>query len=231
MGTRRFRSCSDWGARCPRFSQHGRLSGVLASLWGNESFDRPVLDFGSFVEGVILHDWNYGLIDTLPIMEAGEEEWLAMAARGVHHTFENPITDIVVKLHLKRLLNSHDYPERQKLARMVDQQVTNRLLQTDFTLADFEWADKITRFCDMVAFDFSFERPTTETIKLYAQRGADQMTPVTYQIRPNGKIHIDPWPFSEPCYSGFILGYQREGYPDNLCPVIVEFQLFPQEKS
>jgi len=211
-------------------SEHGRLSGVLASLWGNEAFDRPAFDFAAFVEGVILHDWNYGLVDTLPIMEAGEEEWLAMAARGVHHTFENPITDIVVKLHLKRLLNSHDYPERQELVRVIDKHVAVRLPQTGFALADFEWADKITRFCDMVAFDFSFERPTTETIELYDRCGSDQLTPITYQINPNGKIHIDPWPFSVPCYAGFILGYQREGYPDNLCPVIVEFHLSPKDR-
>jgi len=211
-------------------SEHGRLSGVLASLWGNEGFDRPAFDFGAFVEGVILHDWNYGLVDTLPIMEAGEEEWLTMAACGVHHTFENPVIDIVVKLHLKRLLNAHNYPERQKLVRVIDRHVASRLPQTAFTLTDFEWADKITRFCDMVAFDFSFEQPTTETIKLYARRGVGQMTPVTYEIKPNGEIQVDPWPFSVPCYSGFIFGYQREGYPNDLCPVILEFHLFPKDK-
>jgi hypothetical protein len=212
-------------------SEHGRLAGMLALLWGNADFDRPALDFAAFVDGVILHDWNYGLIDTLPIMEAGEEEWLAMARRGVEHTFENPITDIVVKLHLKRLLKSHDYPERQKLVRVIDGQVAARLPQTGFTLADFEWADKITRFCDMVAFDFSFEQPTTATIDLYARCDVDQMIPVTYEIKPDSKIHVDPWPFSVPCYSDFIFGYQRAGYPDNLCPVIIKFQLFPKDKS
>jgi len=211
-------------------SEHGRLSGVLASLWGNDRFDRPVLNFAAFVEGVILHDWNYGLTDTLPIMEAGETEWLAMARRGVEHTFANPTTDIVVKLHLKRLLNSHDYPERQKLARVIDRQVETRLPETGFALTDFEWADKITRFCDMVAFGFSFEQPTTETIDLYACRNSSAMTPLTYQIKLNGEIQVDPWPFSVPCYSGFVFGYQREGYPANLCPVIIRFHLFPKDR-
>jgi len=209
-------------------SEHGRLSGVLASLWGNDDFDRPALDFTPFVNGVILHDWNYGLVDILPIMEAVEAEWLEMAARGVNHTFDNPITDIVVKLHLKRLLNSHNYPERQKLARMIDGQVAARLPQTKFTLADFQWADKITRFCDMVAFDFSFEQPTTETIELFARRDATQTIPVTYQIKRNGVIEIDPWPLSVPRHTGFIFGYHREGYPDNLCPVIIEFYISPK---
>ena len=66
-------------------SEHGRLSGILASLWGNESFDRPAFNFAAFVEGVILHDWNYGLIDTLSIMEADEEEW------GVLSTDDRPV--------------------------------------------------------------------------------------------------------------------------------------------
>ncbi len=209
-------------------SEHGRLSGVLASLWGNSRFDRPVLDFDAFVRGVTLHDWNYGLIDTLPIMEAGEAEWLAMAQRGVEHTFENPITDIVVNLHIKRLLNSHDYPERQKLAQVIDRQVAARLPETGLTLSDFEWADKITRFCDMVAFDFSFEQPITETIQLYARREDGQTTGVTYQICAGGNIIINPWPFSESEYGGFILGYRRDTYPGLLQPVVVGFHLLPQ---
>jgi acyl carrier protein phosphodiesterase len=212
-------------------SEHGRLAGVLASLWGNEAFERPALDFAAFVAGVTLHDWNYALVDTLPIMEAGEAEWLAMACRGVAHTFANPITDIVVKLHLKRLLNSHDdYPERQELVRVIDQQIALRLPQTDFTLAQFLWADKITRFCDMVAFDFSFEQPTSKTVDLYACRDSSAITPVSYQIKGNGIIEIDPWPLSVPAYSGFILGYQREGYPDNLYPQVIAYHLTPQEK-
>jgi hypothetical protein len=111
---------------------------------------------------------------------------------------------------------------------VIDEQVASQLPQTGFTLADFEWADKITRFCDMVAFDFSFEQPTTETIELHARRDAAQTIPATYEIKSNGAIQIDPWPFSVPCYSGFIFGYQREEYPDNLCPVVVEIHLFPK---
>lgn len=50
--------------------EHGRLAGTVASLWGNDDFARPVIDFASFVQGVALHDWHYGPIDNLPIGEA-----------------------------------------------------------------------------------------------------------------------------------------------------------------
>jgi hypothetical protein len=38
--------------------EHGRLTGTLAAMWGNDDIDRPVIDFASFVRGVALHDWH-----------------------------------------------------------------------------------------------------------------------------------------------------------------------------
>ena len=45
-------------------AEHGKQAGLLASLWGNETFDKPPVDFSAFVNGVVLHDWAYGLLDT-----------------------------------------------------------------------------------------------------------------------------------------------------------------------
>lgn len=39
--------------------EHSRLAGIFASYWGNQDFDKPVLDNAAFVEGVALHDWHY----------------------------------------------------------------------------------------------------------------------------------------------------------------------------
>ena len=84
--------------------EHGRLAGTLAAMWGNDDFDKPVIDFTSFVWGVTLHDWHYGVVDNVPIGEANEADWLAMVRKGVDHWFDDPITDIVTKLHMRRLL-------------------------------------------------------------------------------------------------------------------------------
>jgi hypothetical protein len=78
--------------------EHGRLAGILAQQWGNDNFDRPSMNFASFVEGVALHDWHYSFGDNLPIDGADEEAWLAMTRRGLVLRLPDPISDIVAKL-------------------------------------------------------------------------------------------------------------------------------------
>jgi hypothetical protein len=196
--------------------EHGRLAGILAQHWGNEQFGRPVLNFASFVQGVALHDWHYGFGDNLPIQGANEADWLAMTRRGLELRFDDPITDIVAKLHLRRLLSSAESPERQAMMAQLDDYVDGRLPETGFGRAEFEWADGITRFCDMAAFDFAFEVPCERTVTVGNRVNGPKETAVAYQIKANGDVIIDPWPFAVPFISGSIMGFQTEGYPEKL---------------
>jgi len=50
-------------------SEHAKLAGTLALLWGNTSFDLPETDWLSFIAGVGLHDRGYGYLDTSAIDE------------------------------------------------------------------------------------------------------------------------------------------------------------------
>ena len=130
--------------------EHGRLAGTLAAMWGNNDFDRPVIDFESFVRGVALHDWHYGVIDNSPIGEANEADWLAMVRKGVEYWFDDPMADIVAKLHLKRLLSGRNTSETEILINRIELRITERLPQTRFSRQQFEWADIITCFCDQL---------------------------------------------------------------------------------
>ncbi|MDX1474119.1 MAG: DUF3891 family protein [Reinekea sp.] len=203
--------------------EHGRLAGIFALLWGNENFDKPAIDFASFVQGVALHDWHYGPVDNLPIREASEGEWLTMVRKGVEQWFANPTTDIVTKLHLKRLLSGRESPEISELVSQLELRLAERLPQTSFTREHFEWADRITAFCDDLAFDFSFEKPVEETLLLPTKIHSSEETPITYIIRPNGEIWVVPWPFSQPSFSGIIVGYERPGYPEKLKPKVIPY--------
>ncbi len=207
--------------------EHGRLAGVFAYLWGNEAFDRPALDFASFVQGVALHDWHYSPIDDLPIGEAGEAEWLTLFSKGAAYWFTDPVTDIVAKLHLKRLVSRSDSAEMERLASLVEARIVERLPETGFSREQFEWADRITRFCDDLAFHFSFELPVVKTTTLYSRVGSRKETAVTYEIRANGEISIKPWPFSPPSFAGIIMGYERAGYPEKLLPQVLPFRCQP----
>lgn len=207
-------------------SEHGRLSGTLAAMWGNDNFDKPAVDFTSFVRGVALHDWHYGVIDNLPISEASENDWLKTTRRGVEYWFDDPITDIVVKLHIKRLVSGQNTPERKGLINRIELRISERLPQTHFSREQFEWADKITRFCDHLAFDFSFEEPIEHTVSVYSKTTTNKKTPLTYKIKPGGKIEVAPWPFSVDTFSGIIIGYQQADYPETLTPEVVRFQVY-----
>lgn len=203
--------------------EHSRLAGTLAQHWGNDQFDRPAMNFASFVAGVALHDWHYGFGDNLPIDGADEKEWIAMTRRGLALRLPDPISDIVAKLHLRRLCSYNRTAERVALMAEFDEVVRARLPETEHSRAEFEWADKITRFCDNIAFHFSFEAERELTANVCMQAGDERETAVTYHIQPKGQITIDPWPFAVPDISGMIIGYQAESYPNILQPVIVPF--------
>jgi hypothetical protein len=205
--------------------EHGRLAGRLAAQWGNEQFERPTLDFAAFVAGVALHDWGYGVLDDVPILEASEEAWLAVVSKGIANRFDDATTDIVAKLHIRRLLTLNPSPEREGLIEQIDHLVADRLPETGRTRAAFEWADKITRFCDNVAFDFSFEAPVNRRYPLSPRVGSDSETAVSYQLGQEGDVLVDPWPFSTPVIAGHLIGFRRDGYPDLLRPVLVPYRL------
>lgn len=207
--------------------EHGRLSGEIAARWGNERFDRPAFDFASFVEGVAFHDWGYGVVDNLPIGRRSEESWLAVVRKGVALRFDSPISDIVAKLHIRRLLSWNESPARQALIDALDARVDERLPETGCTRGDFEWADKITRFCDFLAFDFAFENPTKRAMRISPKVDSSAEVEVRYRIGTRGQVFVNPWPFSMPAFSGSIIGYRREGYPEALNPLIVRYEIKP----
>ncbi|MEM7799974.1 MAG: DUF3891 family protein [Chloroflexota bacterium] len=210
--------------------EHGRLCGTLASHWGNERFDKPTIDFETFVTAVTLHDWHYKLIDDTPITLASDEEWLEITNQGVELWFDDPTVDILIKLHIKRLLSFgiHVTDDVPRMIDAVDVRIASRLKETSYTMADFLWADRITRICDFLSFDLHFEKPVSRECQVFANVGSDQETAITHQILGPGEVRVDPWPFDRPEISGFLVAYAREGYPDRLKPQRIPYQISPR---
>lgn len=207
--------------------EHSRLAGIFASLWGNQDFERPIIDNIAFVQGVALHDWHYSPIDNLPLGEASEAEWLEVVRKGVEHWYADPTTDIVAKLHIKRLLSNAQSLEAENLSESIEVRITERLPQTIFTREQFEWADKITAFCDFLSFDYCFEEPVRKTRSVYTNVNSNEAKPITYWIKPGGEITVEPWPFSISSFSGMIIGYERPGYPERLQPIVMPYYCHP----
>ena len=83
-----------------------RLAAHLAVHWGNESFDRPRVPWESYLTGVLYHDRGFGLLDRHELGVASEVERLRMFHRTVTSVFADPVAEIVIQMHVLRLLSS-----------------------------------------------------------------------------------------------------------------------------
>ncbi|MFW5771939.1 MAG: DUF3891 family protein [Phototrophicaceae bacterium] len=210
--------------------EHARLSGMLAALWGGGVFERPALDFDSFVLGVTFHDRDYGFIDAYPLQGMAPEDWLAVKRGHLEQRLDDPIAEAVAVMHMRRLLTyaptEDDALRRatEQLKAAADDRIAGAVAASGHPQADFAFADRITAFCDAVAFDFAFEAPADGTVKVFATRADAQPTELRYRIS-GGVINVDPWPFAVDTAAGFVLGYQATGYPDNLQPVKLDWRI------
>lgn len=202
--------------------EHSRLAGMLAWHWGNEAFDRPAIDFASFARGVTLHDWHYGMLDNSPLGETSRKQWMAIARAGVDMTYDDPVTDIVTKYHLRRLIGEPGDGEVAALLGRLEDRISQRMAETSGKPADFAWADRITRLCDSIAFDFGFTHIGGQTRPVCPRRGSMETTDLTYEITSGSSIYLTPWPFSVASFSEQVITFAREGYPDRLEPVVVQ---------
>lgn len=200
--------------------EHSLFSGLLARYWGNAAFEPPALAIDGFAMGVALHDWHYGPLDVHPLGDYGDAEWRAIVERGVASRFDDPIAEAVAKRHLRRLIGEPDDPAIQTLANELDSQINRRRRETPHSHAEFEWADRITRCCDMIAFDLGFENRGRRHVRVPTRRGDTRETQITYRIAPDGVIDFQPWPFSRTDFGMPVTQYHASGYPARLNPIV-----------
>jgi hypothetical protein len=205
--------------------EHARLSGVLAAIWGNKQFDLPALPYLSFIKGVTFHDRGYGHFDNSPIGGISETEWLEQQRKGIEQTLNDPVADILALYHIRRLLSSEQSETRDRLIAQAEATIVERLGQCENPRTAFDFADKITHFCDSIAFGVAFEDPGTITRTVFTKQNSTKQTTVSIMLAKGGHIIVDPWPFNVPQHSGFMLGYEAEHYPDTLIPVVVPWSV------
>ena len=201
-------------------SEHQRLAGALAQNWGNEDFSLPPISRTSFELGVATHDRAFGDLDTAAIGQISETDRVAQVDKWLNTAYVDQEAELVVLLHVRRLMN---LPELKFLYKRVDERIQAIAAREGFDLAIFDQVDTVTDFCDLIAFDFSFESATQRTCTVY--QNDDKTADITYKLH-NGKIELDVWPFGVQSISGYILGYQRVGYPEELQPVTLNFEIF-----
>lgn len=212
----------------PQF-EHSRLAGMLAWYWGNAHFDRPAIDFGGFARGVTLHDWHYGMLDNHPLGKFDDAEWLEIAEAGVSVDYADPVTDVVAKYHLHRLMETPQSAEAKRLMARLEAKIDAHTAETPYPPAAFGWADRITRFCDGVAFHFGFENRGWHSGPVCANAGTTDETDVAYEITMEPLIRFTPWPFSVADFSEQVVRFPAEGYPEKLDPEVALVHCVPAD--
>jgi hypothetical protein len=210
--------------------EHEKLAGTLALLWGNADFERPPVPFESFVTGVALHDRAYGHLDNWPILETPEAEWLALARRGFDAAWADPVGDVIVKLHLQRLVSYGSALARQAEAAAMRAEIDAHLQRHGLDRTLFDRIDRITRLCDDISFAFCFEAPASGAVKVFPRWDHGEEIEMSFRVA-EGVIVVDPWPFGAPGHMGYLVGYQLEGFPEVLEPVMLRYELLPAAHS
>ena len=205
-------------------SEHLRLVGTMAMLWGNEKFDVPPVERNSMVAGMGLHDRGYGMLDNSAIGEMVEEEWQHIARRSFSMPSSDIISDTIIKYHIRRLASFSKTGEREALTAEFSQVIDDQLKSHGLSKEVFDRMDRITELTDNISFAFCFDTPDSGKVSIFPQNGKDTEVPVKYRVE-NGTIHVEPWPFSVNHYEAYIFAYPLDGYPEWLDPFVLSYRL------
>jgi hypothetical protein len=205
-------------------SEHLRLVGTLAMLWGNADFDFPPVERNSMIMGMGLHDRGYGLLDNFPIGGMSAEEWNGIARRGFSMQYSDIVADTIAKYHIRRLASHDESAERKAMTAEFSKIIDEQLKQHNLSKELFDRLDRITNFCDSISFDFCMDIPDSGEVPIFPRNGQDMEVSVQYSVE-DAVINVAPWPFSVDHHEGYLIAYQLDGYPERLDPLILPYRL------
>lgn len=205
-------------------SEHARLAASIALAWGDEVAPLP-LARESYVAGVALHDRGYGEHDADEIGAVPGLRWLAIQRRGFRPRGADPVVDLVVAMHVRRLVSHGSDDGALRALADMDAALPGLREAAAVSEADAAAADRITDLCDRISFDFCLEEPGFGSVELIDAGGGAVV--IRYEVDGQGRAGLAPWPLEPRAVSGVLLGYAAEGYPGTLEPVVVPFRVEP----
>jgi hypothetical protein len=113
---------------------------------------------------------------------------------------------------------------RQALAAEMAEAIHEQLQQHNLTAATFDRIDRITNLCDRIAFDVCFEAPAEGEVRIFPRNDRDEEIAVRYRTE-DSMIQVAPWPFTVDSHTGYLVGYQLDGYPTVLEPLLLTYHL------
>jgi len=205
-------------------SEHLKLVGTLAMLWGNDQFDAPPIERTSMIMGMGLHDRGYGYLDNAPIGGMADEEWEVIARRGFNMECSDVVADTIVKYHFRRLASHGKTDIRKKLHADFTKGIEEQLKGHNLSQNLFDRMDRITDLLDRLSYELCFDVPASGSISLFPRNDDDKEVTVEYHVE-NSEITVSPWTFSVDEHQGYLVAYHLDGYPERLDPVILPYTL------
>lgn len=205
-------------------SEHLKMVGTLAMLWGNDDFDPPPIERTSMIAGMGLHDRGYGYLDNAPIGEMTDEIWIPIARRGFYMTCSDVVADTIVKYHFRRLASHDNTDARKELAAEFSRSIDEQIEAHALSMSLFDRVDRITDLLDQISFRFCFDVPASGEVPIFPRNSESIEVLVRFEVE-DGVIHVDPWPFSVEQHAGYLVAYHADGYPERLDPFILPYQL------
>ena len=204
--------------------EHARFSATLADAW-SDAFAPVRLPRERFVRGVAEHDRGYGEHDVDEIGQVSRGRWLAIQERGFAPTGDDPVVDLVVALHVRRLVSGGDDDRSRRVLGGMDDALPKLVRAAGVSTDDAAAADRITGLCDRISFDFCLEEPDSGAVDVLGADGAPVR--VAYTVDGRGSITLDPWPLDRPARGGTVIAYAAAGYPAVLEEVPTPFAVEP----
>ena len=205
-------------------SEHLKLVGTLAMLWGNDQFDAPPIERNSMIMGMGLHDRGYGYLDNSPIGGMRDEDWEVIARRGFNMECSDIHADTIVKYHFRRLASHGESEIRKSLHADFTQGIYEQLKRYNLSRSLFDRMDRITDLLDRLSFEFCFDVPASGSISLFPRNNEEKEVTIEYHVE-GGEINVTPWTFSVDEHQGYLIAYHMDGYPERLDPVILPYRL------
>jgi len=177
--------------------EHAAFAAGIALHWR----ERPNVPFDSLARGIALHDRGYGELDEDEIGAVEQARWLEIQRRGYGARDEDAVVDLIVSLHVARLVADADPSFGDGLAALLERAGVDQPTAAA--------ADRITNLCDRISFDVCLEQPEEGSLHgiRYAYDGANRVT-------------VEPWPFAADRFAVLLVGYRADGYPHTLDRVV-----------
>ncbi len=208
--------------------EHARFAAAVADAW-SDAFAPVRLPRERFVLGVAEHDRGYAEHDADEIGNLPPGRWVEIQARGFAPTRQDAVVDLVVALHVRRLVSSGRDEESRRALTAMDAELPALVVAAGVSADDAAAADRITDLCDRISFDFCLEAPATGAVAVIGAEGA--ATEVRYALDGNGGVTLEPWPLDVERLAGTVQGFASARYPDDLEPVPTPFVLEPAGRA